>query len=103
MGGRNVLEGRAWEGTFADPYACGEASYQAIAGMADSGVAPVAKHFIAYEQETFRNAYNATESYSVFPAFEQLPISSNVDDKTTHEVYLWAFAEAVRAGTAYVM
>lgn len=52
----------------------------------------------AYEQETFRNLYGATASYSIFPASEQLPISSNLDDKTTHELYLWPFAEAVRAG-----
>ncbi|KAF9064428.1 beta-D-xylosidase/beta-D-glucosidase [Rhodocollybia butyracea] len=98
--GRSVLNGRAWEGTFADPYACGEASYQAVAGMLNSSVAPVAKHFIAYEQETFR------DQYSAFPAPDQaaqLPISSNVDDKTTHEVYLWAFTEAVRAGTSHIM
>ncbi|KIK62435.1 glycoside hydrolase family 3 protein [Collybiopsis luxurians FD-317 M1] len=101
--GRSVLNGRAWEGTFADPYACGEASYQAIAGMLNANVAPVAKHYIAYEQETFRNPYNSTESYSVFPSFEQLPISSNVDDKTTHEVYMWSFVEAIRAGTSHIM
>ena len=30
-------------------------------------------------------------------------ISSNVDDKTMHETYLWPFANAVRAGTASIM
>jgi beta-glucosidase len=30
-------------------------------------------------------------------------ISSNVDDKTMHETYLWPFANAVRAGTSAVM
>lgn len=29
--------------------------------------------------------------------------SSNIDDKTIHELYLWPFADAVRAGTANVM
>jgi beta-glucosidase-like glycosyl hydrolase len=26
-------------------------------------------------------------------------LSSNIDDKTLHELYLWPFADAVRAGT----
>ena len=30
-------------------------------------------------------------------------ISSNMDDKTMHETYLWPFANAVRAGTASIM
>jgi beta-glucosidase len=30
-------------------------------------------------------------------------VSSNVDDKTMHETYLWPFANAVRAGTSAVM
>lgn len=30
-------------------------------------------------------------------------ISSNVDDKTMHESYLWPFADAVHAGTASIM
>jgi hypothetical protein len=30
-------------------------------------------------------------------------ISSNLDDKTMHETYLWPFANAVRAGTSAVM
>jgi beta-glucosidase-like glycosyl hydrolase len=29
--------------------------------------------------------------------------SSNLDDKTLHEVYLWPFAEAVKAGVGSVM
>ena len=51
------------------------------------------------EQEHFRQVgesvgrgYNITET-----------LSSNVDDKTMHEVYLWPFADAVRAGTGAVM
>lgn len=33
----NYRDGRGWEGTFADPYACGEASYQFTAGMLEAG------------------------------------------------------------------
>lgn len=30
-------------------------------------------------------------------------ISSNIDDKTMHELYLWPFADAVRAGVGSIM
>ncbi|KAJ4480123.1 beta-D-xylosidase/beta-D-glucosidase [Lentinula aciculospora] len=99
--GRTPLDGRGWEGTFADPYACGEASYLSVKGITDAGVATVAKHWIAYEQETSRNIYLEYEGVS--QADVQLPISSNVDDLTMHEVYMWSFAEAVRAGTSHIM
>lgn len=36
------------------------------------------QHFIAYEQETNRNPVGNVSS-----------VSSNVDDKTLHELYLW--------------
>jgi beta-glucosidase len=88
--------------------------------MIDAGVITTAKHWIAYEQDTFRYGYklmqadcltdshtsdpfNSTESYSVFPANVQTPISSNVDDTATHELYMWGFAEAIRAGTGFIM
>jgi len=52
------------------------------------------KHFIGYEQETNR-----------FPTPDGLnaSISSNIDDKTMHELYLWPFVDAVKAGTGSVM
>lgn len=30
-------------------------------------------------------------------------LSSNIDDRTLHELYLWPFAESVRAGVASIM
>jgi len=101
--GRAPREGRNWEGAYADPYATGVHAYLSVKGLQDSGVAATAKHFIGYEQETFRNLFGQTASYSKFPASAQLPISSVIDDKTTHELYAWPFAEAVRAGTAHFM
>jgi beta-glucosidase len=41
-------------GRYADPYATGIASWHAVKGLRDSGVQALAKHFIGYEQETFR-------------------------------------------------
>lgn len=51
------------------------------------------------EQEHFRQSgeahgygFNISESYS-----------SNIDDATMHELYLWPFADAVRAGVGSIM
>lgn len=52
----------------------------------------ILQHFIANEQETFRRPYFGVEA-----------VSSNVDDKTLHEYYLWPFVDSVRAGVASVM
>ncbi|TFY62536.1 hypothetical protein EVJ58_g3808 [Rhodofomes roseus] len=101
--GRSPRGGRNFEGFFDDPYGTGEAAYLTVKGVQDAGVLATSKHYIGYEQETFRNSFNQLESYSVFPVNVQAPISSNIDDKALHELYLWGFAEAVRAGTAYVM
>ncbi|KAJ6547711.1 putative beta-glucosidase [Mycena capillaripes] len=100
---RSPYMGRNWEGFSPDSYLNGVASYLSVKHGQEQGVITCAKHYIAYEQETFRDPFNLTEGYSVFPPLEQLPISSNFDDKTAHEVYLWPFAEAVRAGTGAVM
>ncbi|EIN14278.1 glycoside hydrolase [Punctularia strigosozonata HHB-11173 SS5] len=101
--GRSPLGGRNWEGFSPDPYVTGSASYLTVKGMQDAGILTTAKHWVGYEQDTYRDPYNLTESYSVFPALEQQPISSNIDNKATHELYMWGFAEAVRAGTGYVL
>lgn len=64
---------------------------ETITGMQRSTIACV-KHFAGYEQETNRMPSGQTESYS-----------SNIDDKTMHELYLWPFQDAVRAGVGSVM
>jgi beta-glucosidase-like glycosyl hydrolase len=54
----------------------------------------LAKHYLLNEQEHFRQAYEWG-----------LPnaLSSNADDRTLHELYLWPFAESVRAQVGAVM
>jgi len=54
------------------------------------------KHYIANEQEHFRQP-------GTFEGQQVDAISSNIDDKTLHELYLWPFADAVRAGTGAIM
>lgn len=78
--------GRNWEGFSVDPYLTGIAMSETIQGMQSSGVQAVAKHFIGNEQELNRDS-----------------MSSNIDDRTIHELYLWPFADAVHANVASAM
>lgn len=92
--GRMPAGGRNWEGFGPDPVLQGVAAAQTIRGIQEIGVMATAKHFIANEQEHFRQSFEWG-----------LPnaISSNIGDRTLHELYLWPFAESVRAGVASIM
>lgn len=83
--GRSPEGGRNWEGFSPDPVLTGNLFAQTIEGIQSSGVIACAKHLIANEQEHFRQApeagsfgFNITDS-----------LSSNIDDITMHELYLW--------------
>jgi beta-glucosidase len=67
-------------------YLSGHGTQYTIWGMQDVGVQAVVKHFIANEQER-----NRTTS------------SSNIDDRTTREIYGHPFLRAVQADVAAVM
>lgn len=92
--GRIPAGGRNWEGFGSDPVLQGVAAALTIKGIQDEGVIATAKHYIANEQEHFRQSFEWG-----------LPnaMSSNVDDRTLHELYLWPFADSVKAGVASVM
>ncbi|KAH8425060.1 beta-glucosidase [Aspergillus melleus] len=94
--GRVVEGGRNWEGYSIDPYLSGALVYETVRGMQSAGVAASTKHYILNEQETYRNPQK-------LDGRNVAALSSNVDDKTMHELYLWPFADAVRAGTASIM
>ncbi|KAH6642730.1 glycosyl hydrolase family 3 N terminal domain-containing protein [Boeremia exigua] len=95
--GRHALGGRNWEGFSPDPYLAGKAMRATVHGIQSVGVQACSKHYIGNEQETQRsNTFSPNGT-------EVLAISSNIDDRTFHELYLWPFADAVRAGTAGVM
>ncbi len=92
--GRMPAGGRNWEGFGADPVLQGVAAAQTIKGIQDEGVIATAKHYIANEQEHFRQAYEWLTPHA---------ISSNIDDRALHEIYLWPFADSIRVGVASVM
>ncbi|OQO02251.1 hypothetical protein B0A48_11805 [Cryoendolithus antarcticus] len=92
--GRLPAGGRNWEGFGADPVLQGYAAAQTIKGIQDSGVIATAKHYVANEQEHFRQSWEWGTPNA---------ISSNIDDRTMREMYAWPFAESVRAGVASVM
>lgn len=92
--GRAPAGGRNWEGFGADPVLQGIAGAQTIKGIQEEGVIATIKHFIGNEQEHFRQSWEWG-----------LPnaMSSNIDDRTLHEMYGWPFADAVKAGVGSVM
>lgn len=97
--GRIAVGGRNWEGFSNDPYLAGNLIYQTITGLQENVIACV-KHFIAYEQETNRNPPLVTTGTT--PVYN-VSVSSNLDDKTIHELYLWPFQDAIKAGAGSVM
>lgn len=95
--GRAPEGGRNWEGFSPDPVLSGVMMAMSVKGIQSEGVIACSKHYIGNEQEHFRNIpqagfNNLTDSYS-----------SNIDDVTLHELYLWPFADAIRAGTGSIM
>lgn len=95
--GRAPEGGRNWEGFSPDPFLTGALIDPTVRGIQDAGVIACTKHYILNEQEHFRQSGQTGEF------FVNEAISSNIDDATMHELYLWPFADAVRAGTGSIM
>ncbi|RAH86226.1 putative beta-glucosidase [Aspergillus japonicus CBS 114.51] len=94
--GRIARGGRNWEGFSNDPYLAGALTGDTVRGLQESVIACV-KHLIGNEQETNRN------SPQMLTGSHNNSVSSNIDDKTMHELYLWPFQDAVKAGAGSVM
>jgi beta-glucosidase len=71
--------------------------HDTTAGMQKYVIANI-KHIVGNEQETSRKYPRWLPS-----PIRNASISSNIDDKTMHELYLWPFMDALRAGGASVM
>lgn len=94
--GRIAKGGRNWEGFSNDPYLSGSLTFETVRGLQENVISCV-KHFIGNEQETNRNPP------LLIPDALNQSVSSNVDEKTLHELYLWPFQDAVKAGAGSVM
>ncbi|CAO3667725.1 unnamed protein product [Rhizopus stolonifer] len=78
--------GRGWESEGEDPFLSGVVASETVLGIQDQGVIATAKHYLVNEQEHNRST-----------------ASSDVDERTLHEIYLWPFSRAVEAGVGSVM
>ncbi len=83
---RLPITGRNFEYLGEDPYLAGELSKAYINGMQDQKVMANAKHYVANNQEFDRNH-----------------TSSDMDERTLHEIYLPAFKASVDANVATIM
>jgi beta-glucosidase len=90
--GRKPRGGRNWEGFGPDPTLQAIGGAQTIRGMQSTGTIACLKHYIGNEQELYR-----------LNSVLQTAYSSNIDDRTLHEIYLWPFAGGVHAGVGSVM
>lgn len=92
--------GRNWESFGSDPYLQGVAGAATVEGIQEAGVVAVAKHFVGNEQEHFRQVgewdVNGWD-------FLDLSISANIGDRTMHEIFMWPFADIVRAGAGGIV
>ena len=93
--GRTPWGGRQPEAFSPDPYLSGIALQRTVQGMNSAGVVTATRHFLLNEQETNRSSSLGASGNTVY--------SSNADDKTIHELYLWPFADGARAGMGAVM
>ncbi|KAF2153567.1 glycoside hydrolase family 3 protein [Myriangium duriaei CBS 260.36] len=96
--GRIAKAGRNYESFSSDPYLSGELVGPSISGMQESVIACV-KHLIANEQETNRTPF----LQDFIKGFGNTSVSSNLDDRTMHELYLWPFYDAIKAEPGAVM
>ncbi|KAK8079236.1 beta-glucosidase D [Apiospora phragmitis] len=83
--GRSPLGGRNFESFGSDPYLGGKLFGVAVRGIQGQGVIATGKHFIAGQGPDAERS------------------SSNMDDRTLHELYLWPWVDGVVNGLGAVM
>ncbi|KAJ4992147.1 glycosyl hydrolase family 3 N terminal domain-containing protein [Stagonosporopsis vannaccii] len=90
--GRVARGGRNWEGLGADPYINGIGGGLITRGIQAEGVI-----------STPKASRERSVEYRRMPTSEGEAVSSNVDDRTTHELYAWPFMDSLREGAASLM
>lgn len=83
------LGGRQNEAFSPDPFLAGISAAKGVAAQNGAGVIAGVRHFLLYEQESNRTGSTV--------------YSSNADDKTLHEVYMWPWGDAIKSGALAVM
>ncbi|GJQ62919.1 MAG: hypothetical protein SCALA702_19720 [Melioribacteraceae bacterium] len=78
---RMPLCGRNFEYLGEDPFLAGELAAAYIIGMQEEGIVATAKHYVANNQE-----------------YQRHHVSSDMDERTLHEIYLPAFKTTVQKG-----
>nr|P22507.1 RecName: Full=Beta-glucosidase 2; AltName: Full=Beta-D-glucoside glucohydrolase; AltName: Full=Cellobiase; AltName: Full=Gentiobiase; Flags: Precursor [Saccharomycopsis fibuligera]AAA34315.1 beta-glucosidase 2 precursor [Saccharomycopsis fibuligera] len=94
--------GRNFEAFGSDPYLQGIAAAATIKGLQENNVMACVKHFIGNEQDIYRQPSNSKVDPEYDPATKE-SISANIPDRAMHELYLWPFADSIRAGVGSVM
>ncbi|KUJ13220.1 glycoside hydrolase family 3 protein [Mollisia scopiformis] len=94
--GRTPWSGRLVEGLSPDSYLNGIAFGLGAKAISDVGVISCGKHFLLNEQETNRQSSGSSTS-------DVAPYTSNVDDKTLHETYMFPFYDGIKNGMGTVM
>lgn len=88
---RSPLSGRMWESFGSDPFLASVFASTSVEVIQSQGVIACAKHFVGNQQEHFRGGSGG------------ITASSNIDDRTLHEIYALPFAASVKAGVGSVM
>ncbi|KAK8112576.1 hypothetical protein PG984_013102 [Apiospora sp. TS-2023a] len=96
--GRSPLGGRNFESFGSDPYLGGKLFGTAVRGIQNQSVIACGKHFITNEQETNRTTVGWGQDTDGTDRS-----SSNLDDRTFHELYLWPWVDGVVNGLGSVM
>ncbi|KAK8030144.1 beta-glucosidase D [Apiospora rasikravindrae] len=97
--GRSALGGRNFESFGSDPFLGGKMFGSAVRGIQGQDVIACGKHFVGNEQETNRTRQSGSGEDSDGTDRS----STNMDDRTLHELYLWPWVDGVVNGLGAVM
>ena len=83
---RSPLNGRTFEYFSEDPFLTKEVAIPFVKGIQDKGIAACIKHYVANNQE-----------------LDRFTISSEIDDRSLHEIYLRAFKQVIEEADPWMI